>query len=280
MTNRNLLAENLNESFGDAFVDARPFGSMAYLLGFRGKGTVEEFFATNKDAILAAFRKSGASHILALSGLHLGVIYICIRRLLAPTGNSLPASILRSTLTVGLCGFYTMATGASPSIVRAFLFILIHEAGSHAPGRHHSPIATLCIALTIQLALRPDLISSAGFQLSYLAMLGITLLFPRLESWYPDSGRPDPVRKIWKAAALSISCQAFTAPAAWVHFRSFPPYFLITNLIALPLTELIIITAIAALLLQATGINPQALATACGKLIQLLEFCLKTIAAI
>jgi hypothetical protein len=61
MTNRNLLAENLNESFGDAFVDARPFGSMAYLLGFRGKGTVEEFFATNKDAILAAFRKSGAA---------------------------------------------------------------------------------------------------------------------------------------------------------------------------------------------------------------------------
>ena len=229
---------------------------------------------------VAAFRKSGASHILALSGLHLGVIYLCIRRLLSPIGNSVPASILRSTLTVGLCGFYAIATGASPSIVRAFLFILIHEAASFAPGRRRSPVSTLCIALTIQLALRPDLISSAGFQLSYLAMLGITLLFPRLEAWYPDSGRPDPVRKIWKAAALSVSCQAFTAPAAWIHFRSFPPYFLITNLIALPITELVIITAIAALLLQAAGINPQALAAACGTLIQTLEFCLETIATI
>ena len=61
MTNRNFLAENLKESFGDTFVDARPFGDMAYLLGFRGKGTVEEFFAANKDSILAAFRKSGAA---------------------------------------------------------------------------------------------------------------------------------------------------------------------------------------------------------------------------
>ena len=59
MTNRNLLAENLKESFGDAFVDARPFGDMAYILGFRGKGTVEEFFAANKDSILDAFHKSG-----------------------------------------------------------------------------------------------------------------------------------------------------------------------------------------------------------------------------
>lgn len=61
MTNRNLLAENLKESFGDAFVDARPFGDMAYILGFRGKGTVEEFFAANKDSILDAFHKSGAA---------------------------------------------------------------------------------------------------------------------------------------------------------------------------------------------------------------------------
>ncbi|MBO4670696.1 MAG: ComEC/Rec2 family competence protein [Bacteroidales bacterium] len=228
----------------------------------------------------AAFRRSGASHILALSGLHLGVIYLCLRRLLAPMGNYLPARILRSIVTVGLCGFYTLATGASPSIVRAFLFILIHEAGRYAPGRRHAPISTLCTALTIQLLLRPDLISSAGFQLSYLAMLGITLLFPRLEAWYPDTGRPDPMRKIWKAAALSLSCQAFTAPAAWFHFRSFPPYFLITNLIALPLTEIIIICAIATLVLVATGINPHALATACGTLVQALEFCLETIATL
>ena len=259
-------------------IDSTPF------TGENSRALVKALLTGRRDALapqtVAAFRKSGASHILALSGLHLGVIYLCIRRLLAPIGNSVPASIIRSTLTAGLCGFYTIATGASPSIVRAFLFILIHEAGRYAPGRRRSPIATLCIALTLQLAIRPGLISSAGFQLSYLAMLGITLLYPRLEAWYPERGRPDPVRKVWKTAALSISCQAFTAPAAWVHFRSFPPYFLITNLIALPLTELVIISAMAALLLQATGIPPQALASACGAMVQALEFCLETIASI
>lgn len=61
MTNRNLLADNLKESFGAAFVDARPYGGRAYLLGFLGKKTVEAFFAENKDAIVDAFRKSGAA---------------------------------------------------------------------------------------------------------------------------------------------------------------------------------------------------------------------------
>ena len=65
MTNRNLLADNLKESFGAAFVDARPFGNMAYLLGFRGKDTVEDFFAANKDSILDAFRKSGAAESIS-----------------------------------------------------------------------------------------------------------------------------------------------------------------------------------------------------------------------
>ena len=61
MTNRNLLAENLKESFGDDFVDARPYGGRAYILAFLGEGTVDDFFAANKDAIVDAFRKSGAA---------------------------------------------------------------------------------------------------------------------------------------------------------------------------------------------------------------------------
>ena len=226
------------------------------------------------------FRKSGASHILALSGLHLGVIYGCIRKILLPAGNSRGAKAAAAVLTVSLCGGYVLATGASASITRAFLFIFINECSRLVSGRKSRPLGTFCLALMIQLCLRPDMISSAGFQLSYLAMLGITLLNPRLSAWYPDSGRPDPLRRIWKAAALSVSCQLFTAPAAWWHFRSFPLYFLITNLIALPLTECIIITALGALALDAVHLPAQVLALACGKMIQGLEFCLETIASL
>ncbi|MBR4808888.1 MAG: ComEC/Rec2 family competence protein [Bacteroidales bacterium] len=229
---------------------------------------------------VAAFRSSGAAHILALSGLHLGVIYIVLRRLLSPLGNTPAGRFARSTLTVGICAAYAMATGAGPSITRAFLFIAINETASSMSGRSHSPLATFSLALTIQLALHPSLIASAGFQLSYLAMLGIIVLYPQLESWYPATSRADPLRRIWKTAALSISCQLFTAPAAWWHFRSLPRYFLITNLIALPLTELIIVTALLSLTLGAAGIRPPALVNACGNLVQLLEFCLETISSL
>ena len=61
MTNENLLAVNLKNAFGDAFMGARPYGGRAYILAFLGEGTVDEFFAANKDAIVDAFRKSEAA---------------------------------------------------------------------------------------------------------------------------------------------------------------------------------------------------------------------------
>ena len=225
-----------------------------------------------------AFRRSGASHILALSGLHLGVIYLFIRRILAPAGNYPVSRVLRSCISVILCGAYTVVTGAGPSTVRAFLFIVINEIAGSLSGRSHSPAATFSLALMIQLCLRPPLISSVGFQLSYLAMLGIILLYPGLSSWYP--GRRGVLKGIWNAAALSTSCQLFTAPVAWWRFRSLPRYYLITNLLALPLTEGIIVSALLCLILQALGICPQALTTACGKMGQLLEFCLEAISSL
>ena len=256
-------------------------------MGFPGddSGAIIKALLTGRRDSLArstveTFRRSGASHILALSGLHLGVLYIFVLTLLRPLGNSRPAKAVGSAVTVSLCGLYAYATGASPSIVRAFLFILINETGKHFPGRRRSALGTFCTALTIQLAVRPDFISSVGFQLSYLAMLGITVLFPRLQKWYPSARGPSPLRYIWNCAALSISCQAFTAPVVWVHFRTFPKYFLMTNLIAMPLTELLISGSVAALLLDAAGVCPQWLIAACGKMVQLMEFCLETVASI
>ena len=267
----------LSTDFLTGLIDRIPFA------GEHSGAIIRALLTGRRDALpretVAAFRKSGASHILALSGLHLGVIYACIRRALALLGNSPPARGARSLLTIATCGIYAIATGASPSIVRALLFICINEAGRSLSARAHSPVGTFCIALTLQLALRPDVIASSGFQLSYLAMLGITLLYPRLAAWYPE-GRKSPLRAIWKSAALSVSCQVFTAPAAWVHFRSFPAFFLLTNLIALPLAEAAIIGAVAAVLLEATCGCPPALALACGKTVQLLEFCLETIASL
>ena len=227
----------------------------------------------------AAFRGSGASHILALSGLHLGVIYLIVSKILSIFGNSIPARRIRSILTILLAGAFTLATGAGPSIVRAFLFILIHETCAMLPERRTSPLRTLMMALTIQVALKPQVITTLGFQLSYLAMTGITVLYPRLAAWYPD-GFSLAARRIWQGAALAVSCQIFTAPLVWIRFHSFPKYFILTNLLALPMTSALMAASIATLALQAFGACPPFLVYAVDLLASSLLFTLGVISSL
>jgi len=195
-----------------------------------------------------AFRKAGAAHILALSGLHLGILYALLRGVLAGLGHSRAANWLRSILSVGAAGFFLLMTGASPSLVRAFLFICLGEVARLLPGRRRQSVGIFCAALIIQLCVDPGVVGSLGFQLSYLALLGIVAVFPRLEAWYPASRRADPVRRVWSAMALTLSCQLFTAPLAYLRFHTFPTFFLLTNLGALPLTEGFLLCALPTLL--------------------------------
>ena len=231
--------------------------------------------------ITGIFRDSGASHILALSGLHLGVLYLILTRLTLPLGNSPRARKLRYSLIIGTALFYSIMTGAAPSIIRAFLFITINET-ARLLGRKREPVRVLLAALTIQLALNPNVIGSVGFQLSYMAMAGIFLLYPTLERVYPASNdsklsRFNPFRKIWNAAMLSISCQVFTGPVAWHYFHTFPKYFILTNLIALPLTSAIMTISVATIALSFFGICPEPLVILNDHAMQTLVFCLKVI---
>lgn len=231
--------------------------------------------------ITGIFRDSGASHILALSGLHLGVLYLLLTRLTSPLGNSPKARKSRCSLIIVAALFYSIMTGATPSIIRAFLFITINET-ARLLGRKREPVRVLLAALTVQLALKPDVISSVGFQLSYMAMAGIFLLYPTLERIYPaPSGsrlsRFNPFRKIWNAAMLSISCQIFTGPIAWYYFHTFPKYFILTNLVALPLTSAIMTLSVATIALSFLGICPEPLVILNDHAMQALVFCLEII---
>ena len=229
---------------------------------------------------IASFRAAGASHILALSGLHLGIIYLLLSKLLALTGNGRVAYVVRSVVVVAACAFYALMTGAGPSIVRALLFICINELMRHAPGRRKSPVAVWCIALLVQLLISPWVIRSVGFQLSYLAMLGIFTLFPWLDAFYekPALGW-SPMRWAWSSMALSISCQVFTAPLVWLRFGTFPKYFLLTNLLALPLTSALMFSAVACLALAAFGCCPGWLVWLVDWLAECLQGALRLIAS-
>ena len=260
-----------------ARIDALPFGAdtTAPLL--------KAFLTADRSGLeadtLATFRTSGASHLLALSGLHMGIIYVLFDKLTKPWGESRTAAIVRFALFGLGGGFFTLMTGASPSIVRAYLFILIGET-LRVSGRPRKSSRVLCLALLVQLVLDPSVIRTVGFQLSYLAMAGIFLLYPVLESWYPAGSRWDPFRRIWQASALAVSCQVFTGPLAWIRFHTFPRHFLLTNLMAIPVTTGLLTSAVAALLLDAVHLCPPILIKITDSLSCLLLWILQVIASL
>ena len=261
----------------DAVIGKIPFSSEG------NRQLVRALLTGRRDGLpretVAFFRTAGASHILALSGLHMGIICILVGKLLFFLGNGRAGAIARSMLTVTICTFYALMTGASPSIVRALLFIAINEIMRHSPGRKKSPLALWCCALVIQLTVSPWVVKSVGFQLSYLAMLGIFMLYPGLEAFYPGQGRSkDPFKWMWNSMALSFSCQLFTAPLVWKVFHTFPKHFLLTNMIALPLTTVLVGCSAILILLGFAGLCPDWLAWTADTLAELLQGCLEIIA--
>lgn len=266
-----------------AAIDAIPFSSpwsgaliKALLTGERSSMPPE---------VTEAFRDSGASHILSLSGLHLGIIYGIFSKVLSVLGNSTPARRIRSLTIIGLCGFYTLATGAGPSIVRSFLFILLGET-ARLTGRYRGLGQILLVCLVLQLVISPLSVRSVSFQLSFAAMAGIAFIYPWLRGFWPGAdgvvkteeapvtfaGRAlvRSMRWIWDSVALSVACQLTTGPLAYIYFGTFPLHFMLTNLISLPLTGFLIPCALLTLVLSVLGCCPPLLIWLTDRLVDIL----------
>lgn len=226
---------------------------------------------------IQTFRSSGASHILALSGLHLGIIYSMLQKILSLSGNSIYATRFRSVMIILTCFLYTMATGAGESITRALLFIIIGET-ARSLGRKISIRNIFFCALVIQLTYSPLSCRSAGFQLSYAAIAGIAFIYPWFNGlWKGGHSRFNPIARIWKSAAISISCQMTTGPLAWLWFGSLPKYCILTNLIAVPLAGLIIPCSIITIILHSFGVCPEIITRATECLVSTLTDALEII---
>ncbi len=289
--------QRIAQHFKD-YIDSIPFeGEMT-------AGVVKAFLIGDRSGIpwevRAAFRSAGASHLLALSGLHLSVIYMIVSWTLRIFGNSPIARQIRSGVILLFSAFFTLLTGAGPSIVRAFLFIGVRES-SLLLHRRSSAINIFCVALILQLALDPSEITSVGFQLSYLAMLGIVLFFQPLDGlWgrfemglrrymnryseviydYKEHPLGWAMHKIWSLCAVTLCCQIFTAPAVLLYFGTFPRYFLLTNLLCLPLSNLVIFLAVAVVALSAIGICPTILLSATDWAVDALIYVLRVISTL
>ncbi len=185
-----------------------------------------------QDEVIQAFSATGAMHVLAVSGLHVGIIYALVFFVLKKLGLSKRKyRWWLAILSLITLWSYALLTGLSPSVLRAvtmFSFIAIGQALSRKTNIYNT-LAASAMALLIY---NPYLIMSVGFQLSYLAVFGIVYIQPKLyerfefRHWLWD--------KVWAITCVSIAAQLATAPLSILYFHQFPSYFLLSNLFIIP----------------------------------------------
>ncbi len=223
---RHYLAELLREKIPSESAQAV---AMALLLGQREQ--LDETTLHNYSA-------TGAMHVLAVSGLHVGIIFLLLRLLLPELPRSRYYTRgLRPLLFLAGIWFYAALTGLSPSVTRAatmFSFVIAGSVLDRKLNIYHSIAASAFFLLFIQ----PYLITEIGFLLSYFAVLGIVYIQPRLYALlYFRNGLLD---KAWAITAVSIAAQIATFPIALLFFYQFPVFFLISNLLVIPAAMLIV----------------------------------------
>lgn len=214
-----------------------------------------------------AYGKSGAMHILALSGLHMGVIYLFVTTLFSFLNFSYRTRILRSIFSMALILAYGYITGFPPSVQRAIIMLFIYNMLTLS-GRRSSRYNIILISAFYMTVADPGQLFSISFQLSFAAVAGIAFIYPVLDAaflhFYPDKslihsynlqnlGRKTLykcIRRVWSITAISVSCQITTLPFTLYYFGNYSPFFLLTNLAAIPVATMVLYTFIPAILLQ------------------------------
>ncbi len=179
------------------------------------------------------YRKSGAAHLLALSGLHVGIIYKLVELMLFFIGGSIAAKRLKSLIIVFSLWGFAIITGLSSSIFRAVLMITIHELSGWRYSDRDGLTSLAASALIITI-FNPEAPREVGFQLSFFAVFSIFTIYPVLKGLMHTRIRL--LEKLWNSVCISISCQMTAGVIAFLYFGHFSAFFLITNILAIPLT--------------------------------------------
>ncbi|MCG8576353.1 MAG: ComEC family competence protein [Flavobacteriales bacterium] len=188
-------------------------------------------------ALKQAYASSGVMHILAVSGLHVGIIMMITGFFLKPLKRLRGGNWIYLSLMLVIIWFFALLTGLSPSVFRAsvmFSFVLL----GLELERETSVYQSLMVSALVLILIQPFIIFEMGFQLSYLAVLSIVYWQPKLyklfhvPTWLGD--------KVWQLTTVSIAAQIGTFPLGLFYFHQFPNYFLLTNLIVIPLAFIVL----------------------------------------
>ncbi|MCF6365851.1 MAG: competence protein ComEC family protein [Bacteroidales bacterium] len=202
------------------------------------------------EDVRQSYVASGAMHILAVSGLHVGIIYVLFNFFFRffdklKTKNYAYGKVLKAAILIIILWSFAIISGLSPSVSRAatmFTFVIIGRAMKRKINIYNSLAASAFILLLIN----PYQITNVGFQLSYAAVFAIVYFQPRILKIFVIKNKV--IYYIWSLTAVSIAAQIGTIPITLFYFHVFPWYFMLTNIIVIPVATLIIYLAVALLL--------------------------------
>ncbi|RRQ50881.1 ComEC family competence protein [Maribacter algicola] len=228
----------------------------ALLLGER-TNISEETYSNYIDA--------GAVHILAVSGLHIGILLLLIQFLLKPLHRIPFGKKIGLFLTVFLLWAFAFIAGLSPSIIRAcamFTFV----AYAMYLNRPSNSFNILALSMFfILLVINPNLLFQVGFQMSYAAVFAIVWIYPLLQRWWYPKNKV--LRYVWQLLSVSIAAQLGVLPISLFYFHQFPGLFFISNLLIVPFLGLILGMGIGIILLSLLDIAPTPLISLYNKII-------------
>ena len=185
-----------------------------------------------------AFVDAGAMHLLAVSGLHVGIIYLLVSWLFKKLFKNRRTVFISVFITLWL---YALLTGFSASVLRATIMFSVIEIGRLSQRRIYI-INLLSVSMFIILLIEPLFIYSVGFWLSHCAVAGIVLFYPYLDRLiyfkFP------PFRWLWSILALSITAQLGALPISIATFHQFPVLFILTNWMLIPIVTPVLVLGV------------------------------------
>ncbi len=201
----------------------------ALLIGYRND--------LDKD-LVQAYSNTGVVHIIAISGLHLGLIYGVLLFLLKPLSQHRHMRGIKPVLIIVVLWLFSLLSGASASVLRSAVMFTVLAIGE-CRNKETSSLNSLAASAFLLLGYDPFYLWDVGFQLSYAAVLSILLFMKPIDNWFYFSNKL--LQKCWKLNAVTLSAQVLTVPMVMYHFHQFPTLFLFTNLIAVPLSSVILL---------------------------------------
>ncbi len=201
----------------------------ALLIGYRN----------DLDQLLVnAYANTGVIHVIAISGLHLGLLFAVLMSLTSFLNNSRNKQWLQFLLVISLLWIFSLMTGGSASVIRsAFMFTLLGF--GRLTGKKGYPLNSLAAAAFVLLAYQPNWIMDTGFQLSFAAVASIMIYFEKIRNLVYFKNQL--AIKCWDMISVTLSAQILTTPLVLFYFNQFPVLFLFTNMVAVPLSGWILL---------------------------------------